>query len=212
MFPHFEVLWITVYMTGLWIIAFLLCFIWVAFALCKKWHQDFYKLFYRLPIALIITYICWAYAYFFLNVWLFPTSKAELLNIFSPYGYHFNFVGILVGYVISLIIFFSRIKRYESKQIWIDIIFFSTTISLIPLGIWLVFGDTFIWKYYTWALAIKPLTLNSELTKFGSVHPVWLYLSFVAIITTFIWIILKIKCKNDVLGLKEIKLKTVSRG
>lgn len=196
MFPHFEVLWITVYMTWLWIIAFLLCFIIVALALCKKWHQDFYKLFYRLPIALIITYLSWAYVYFFLNVWIFPTSKAELLSILNPYGYHFHFVWIMIWFVISLILFFLRIKRYESKQIWIDIMFFSTTISLIPLGIWLVFGDNFIWQYYTGRLSIKPLTTASELNKFWSVHPVWLYISFVAIISLLLWILIKAKAKK----------------
>lgn len=201
MFPHFEVLWITIYMTGLWIIAFLLCFVCVSLALCKKWHQDFYKLFYWLPIALIITYISWAYVYFLLNVWWFPSTKAEFLSILNPYGYHFHFVWILFGYVLSLIIFFSKIKRYESKQIWIDIIFFSTTISLIPLSIWLLFGDNFIWQYYTGKLAIKPLSVESELNKFGSVHPVWLYLSVVAIIVTIIWILLRAKGKRFWSGL-----------
>lgn len=196
MFPHFEVLWITVYMTWIWIIAFLLCFILVALALCKKWHQDFYKLFYRLPIALLLTYLCGSYVYFFLNVWLIPTTRAELLSLVNPYGYQFHFVWIIIWYVLSLIIFFARIKRYESKQIWIDIIFFSTVISLIPLGICLVFGDNFIWQYYTWRLSIKPLTTASELNKFWSVHPVWLYLSFVAIITTLLWWIIKAKSKN----------------
>ena len=201
MFPHFEVLWITVYMTWVWIIVFLLCFIGVALALCKKWHQDFYKLFYWLPLALIITYVMWAYVYFFLNVWIIPTDKAELLSIVNPYWYHFHFVWIMIWYVISLIIFFWKIKRYESKQIRIDIIFFSTAISLIPLWICLVFGDNFIWQYYTWRLSIKPLTTMSELNKFGSVHPVWLYLSFVGIISTLLGIIIKAKSKKFGTGL-----------
>lgn len=196
MFPYFKILWITVYMTWIWIIIFLLCFIFIALFLCKKRHQDFYKLFYWLPITLILTYLLWSYAYFALNTGIIPQTKVELMSIISPYGYNFNFVWILLGIVISLMIFFSGIKRYESKQIWIDIIFFSTVLSLIPMWICLVFWDNFIWQYYTGRLSIKPLTTASELNKFGSVHPVWLYLSFAAIISCLIWWIVKSKKKT----------------
>ena len=201
MYPYFEVLGITVYMTWIGIIVFLICFICIALALCKKRHQDFYKLFYWIPLAIAITYIMWAYVYFFLNVWIVPTTKAELINMINPYGYNFHFVWILVWAVISLIIFFSKIKRYESKQIWIDIFFFSTTLSMIPLWVCLAFGDNFIWTYSTWRSAVKPLTTASELNKLWSVHPVWLYLSFMAIITTLIWWFTKAKIKEFGLGL-----------
>lgn len=195
MFPYFKILWITVYMTWIWIIIFLLCFIFTALFLCKKRHQDFYKLFYRIPFALIIIYLSWSYVYFIFNTWLIPHSWTELYNIMNPYWYHFNFVWILIWAIISLIIFFSRIKRFESKQIWIDIIFFSIIVSLIPLWIFLTFWDNFVWQYYTWRLSIKPLTTNSELNKFWSVHPVWLYLSFVSIIIWLLFWIIKSKNK-----------------
>lgn len=201
MYPYFEVLWITIYMTWIGIISFLICFICIALALCKKWHQDFYKLFYWIPLAIVITYIMWAYVYFFLNVWIVPTSTAELINMINPYGYKFHFVGILIWAVISLIIFFNWIKRYESKQIWIDIFFFSTTLSLIPLWVCLAFGDNFIWTYSTWWFAVKPLTTSSELIKFGSVHPVWLYLSIMSIIVTIILWMSKAKKNNFGSGL-----------
>ncbi len=196
MFPYFKILWITVYMTWIWIIIFLLCFIFIALFFCKKRHQDFYKLFYWLPIALVITYLLWSYAYFALNTWIVPQTKAELISIISPYGYNFHFVWILIWVVLSLMIFFSGIKRYESKQIRIDIMFFSTVLSMIPMWICLAFWDNFIWQYYTGRLSIKPLTTASELNKFWSVHPVGLYLSFTAIITCLILRITKAKKKS----------------
>ncbi len=195
MFPYFRLFGMEFSMTSIWIIAFLICYICIAYRLCKKRHQDFYKLFYFLPVAIFITYILWAYVYFFLNnKWVFfPRSGHEILDMLNPYGYHFHFVGIIIWVVISMLLFFSTIKRPENKRVWADILFFSITLSLIPLGIFLVFGDNFIWKASTWFLAVKPLTTNSELNKLWSVHPVWLFVSFAAIITTLITILLKRK-------------------
>lgn len=195
MFPYFRLFGMEFSMTSLWIIAFLLCYILIAHRLCKKWHQDFYKLFYLLPVAIIITYIFWAYVYFFLNnKWaIFPRSWWELLDILNPYGYHFHFVWILMWVAVSMLIFFSGIKRTENKRVRADILFFSITLSLIPLWIFLVFGDNFIWKASMGLLAVKPLTTNSELNKLWSVYPVGLFLSFAAIITTLLTLLIKKK-------------------
>lgn len=195
MFPYFRLFGMEFSMTSLWIIAFLLCYILIAHRLCKKWHQDFYKLFYLLPVAIIITYIFWAYVYFFLNnKWaIIPRSWWELLDILNPYGYHFHFVWILMWAAVSMLIFFSGIKRTENKRVRADILFFSITLSLIPLWIFLVFGDNFIWKASMWLLAVKPLTTNSELNKLWSVYPIGLFLSFAAIITTLLTLLIKKK-------------------
>lgn len=193
MFPYFRLFGMEFSMTSLWIIVFLICYLLIAYKLCKKWHQDFYKLFYLLPVAIIITYVLWAYVYFFLNnKWtIFPRSWAELLDILNPYGYHFHFVWILVWIAISILIFFSSIKRVENKRVWADILFFSITLSVIPLWIFLAFGDNFIWKASTWFLTVKPLTTNSELNKLWSVYPIWLFVSFAAIITTILTLLIK---------------------
>ena len=193
MFPYFNLFGMEFSMTSLWIIVFLICYILIAHRLCKKWHQDFYKLFYLLPAAIIITYVLWAYVYFFLNnKWvIFPRSWWELLDILNPYGYHFHFVWILMWVVISMLIFFSSIKRAENKRVRADILFFSITLSLIPLGIFLVFGDNFIWKASMGLLSVKPLTINSELNKLWSVYPIGLFVSFAAIITTLLTLLIK---------------------
>ena len=64
-----------------------------------------------------------------------------------------------------MVIFFSSIKRPENKRVRADILFFSITLSLIPLGVFLAFGDNFIGKASTGFLAVKPLTTHSELNK-----------------------------------------------
>lgn len=191
MFPYFEVLWLKMFMTGIWIIFFLISFISVSKYLCKKWHQDFYKIFYWLPIAIVIIYFLWSYAHFFLNFWLIPKNLEQINILISPYGYKFNFVGILIGIIVSFFIFFRNIKRYENKKIWIDIMFFSFVLSLIPLWIFLVFGDNFIWKFNAGWFSVKPLTTQSELNKFGSVYPVWLFLSFMSIFVVLLTAIIR---------------------
>ena len=196
MFPYFRLFGMEFSMTSLWIIVFLVCYLLIAHRLCKKRHQDFYKLFYLLPVAILITYILWAYVYFFLNnQWtIIPRTRESLINMLNPYWYHFHFVWILLGVTISIIIFFSTIKRAENKRVWADILFFSITLSLIPLWIFLVFWDNFIWKVSTSLLAVKPLTINSELNKLWSVYPVGLFLSFAAILSV-LFVILTRKWK-----------------
>jgi len=193
MFPYFRLFGMEFSMTSIWIIVFLLCYVFVAHRLCKKWHQDFYKLFYLLPVAIVITYVLWAYVYFFLNnQWsIVPRTREALLDMLSPYWYHFHFVWILLGIAISMIIFFSSVKRAENKRVRVDILFFSITLSLIPLWVFLAFGDNFIWKASTDFLAVKPLTTNSELNKLWSVYPVWLFISFVAIITILLTVFMR---------------------
>jgi len=193
MFPYFRLFGMEFSMTSLWIIVFLICYILIAHRLCKKRHQDFYKLFYLLPVAIVITYILWAYVYFFLNnQWtIFPRTWEAVVDMLNPYWYHFHFVWILLWVLISMIIFFSSVKRAENKRIWADILFFSITLSLIPLGVFLAFWDNFIWKASTSFLAVKPLTTHSELNKIWSVYPVWLFISFVSIITTLLVVIMK---------------------
>ncbi len=186
MFPYFELLWLKVYMTGIWIVVFLMSFIVVAKYLCYKWHQDFFKFFYWLPIAIIITYLMWSYFQFFLDVAIIPTSWYDLKLLISPYWYKLHFVGIITWFVLSLYLFFRKIKRYENKKIWADIIFFSLSLSLIPLWIFLIFGDNFIWKPNSWFLSLKPLTTQSELNKFSWVYPIWAFLSIMAALVSVI--------------------------
>ena len=203
MFPYFNLFGMEFSMTSLWIIVFLICYMIIAYRLCKRWHQDFFRLFYLLPLAIVIVYVLWAYVYFFLNTKgvIFPRSWAELLEMLNPYGYHFHFVGILLWIVISMIIFFCGIKRPENKRVWADILFFSITLSLIPLGIFLVFWDDFIWRASMGAFSVKPLTINSELNKLWSVLPVGLFLSFAAIFAVLFTLIVKKKKWNFGTGL-----------
>ncbi len=184
------------YMTGIWVVFFLLTFIVVARYLCKKWHQDFYKLFYWLPVAIVITYFMWAYVQFFLDFGLIPQNMEELKILFSPYGYDFHFIWLIVWALISLFLFFRKIQRYETKRIRVDIMFFSLVLSLIPMGVFLIFGDNFIGKPNNGFLTLKPLTTESELNKFNGVYPIGLFLSFAAAFSVLLTYFMKKKRKQ----------------
>ena len=104
MFPYIEVFGVKWYMTGIGIILAGVTFLITAYQLSKKYNQDFMKFFTRLPVLLISTYILGLYSTFVLqNQSLIPTS----FSVFSPYGYRFGLLGILVGIFGSILYFLS---------------------------------------------------------------------------------------------------------
>lgn len=198
MYPYIEILGIKMYMTGLGIVVAGLVFILTTYHLCKKYNQDFIKLFNRLPWLMISVYVLWLYTSFVLESGsLIPTS----LKILSPYGYRFNFVGVLVGCFLSMIIFLKGFRRNETKKVWIDIFFFGFINAVIALGIFLVLGDNFIGKEYTGALSITALRPESALVKFEGVYPIGIFLSVAALMINVIISVRKLTIKKVWLGI-----------
>ena len=64
---------------------------------------------------------------------IIPLTTQELGVLFSPYGYHFHFVGIIIGIAISMWIFLRNIQSPAQEARWIDTIFFALTAAMIPL-------------------------------------------------------------------------------
>jgi len=83
-------------MTGIGIIVSFLVFIIIARYLTKKYHQNFWKLFYWLPFLIVLTYFLGSYVSFIFEVGIFPTNWSEFLQILSPYGYKFHLLGVLI--------------------------------------------------------------------------------------------------------------------
>lgn len=173
-------------------------FLATAWILTKRNHQDFLKLFYRLPWWVILSYILWRYISFSLETWIYiPSSLSNLLTILSPQNFNFHFVWILIATCICFIIFFSSIKRTENKKIWADILFLSTANALIVLWIFITLWDSIIWKPTESTFAIRALSDNSALTKFDGVYPVWLFISFWVLIVHVLISILGIILKKN---------------
>ena len=203
MYPYIELFWTQISMMVLGAIIAFIIFLVTARILTKRNHQDFLKLFYRLPWRIILSYILWRYTAFALETGVyFPHSLSQLLTILSPQNFNFHFVGLLLATRISLAIFFSSIKRTENKKIRADIIFLSIANALIVFWIFITLWDSIIWKPTESIFAIRALTDNSVLTKFDGVYPIWLFISFWTLIVHILVSVLSISLKKNGLWMR----------
>ena len=198
MYPYIEVFWTQISMMVIGAIIAFIIFLVTARILTKRNHQDFLKLFYRLPWRIILSYILWRYSAFILETGIFfPTSLSNLITIISPQNFNLHFVWLLLATRICLSIFFSNIKRTENKKIRADIIFLSTANALIIFWIFITLWDHIIWKPTDSIFAIRALTDNSTLNKFDGVYPIWLFLSMWTLIIHIIVSLLSIILKKN---------------
>ncbi len=201
MYPYIILRWSKFYMTGIGIIVSFLVFLGIAHYLTKKYHQNFRKLFYRLPLLIVLTYFLGSYVNFIFEVGIFPTNSSELVQLISPYGYKFHFMGMLLGMYIAISLFLKKIVRVENKKVWSDILFFSLWLSLVPLWVFLLMWDNFTWIATNTRLGVKSLHSDSQRNKFSLVYPIGLFLSLGALfVTLYIKIIKKKKFGYGMLG------------
>jgi len=202
MFPYIIVWDLKIYMTSIGILVAFVTFLISSIYFCKKYKQNFWTLFQRVPILVGLMYLLSTYFNFVFNTGIFPKNYWEFLTWISPYGFPFHFIWLLLGAVISIGLFIKKIKRYENKKVRIDLLFFSITIAIIPLGFFLLLGDDFIGKSTESLLGVKALHPDSQLNKFNAVYPVGILLSILAIIATItMWIIKRVK-KTYGLGMR----------
>lgn len=185
MYPYIQILGTQISMTWIGIVVSCITFLVASGYFCQKYHQNFWRLFYRLPLGIVLPYLLGSYVSFALQNTLLPQTLQDLANILFPHWYKFHFIWVALGLVISISIFLFRVKRLENKKIWLDIFFYSISFSLIIIWIFLFFGDDFIGKTTQWALAVKSLHSESERNKFSSVYPIWLFLSILSLIAVF---------------------------
>ena len=203
MFPYIEIFGIEISMMFVGIIIAAVVFLVTAWVLTKRNHQDFLKLFYRLPWWVILSYLLWRYVSFSLETGTYiPSSLSNLLTILSPQNFNFHFVWIFIATCICSIMFFSSIKRTENKKIRADILFLSIANALIVLWIFITLWDSIIWKPTESNFAIRALSDNSALTKFDGVYPIWLFISFWVLIVHVLISILSIILKKNGLWMR----------
>jgi len=201
MYPYINLFGEKLFMTGLWIVVAFLTFLIVSIYLTRRYHQNFWKFFYWMPVLIILCYFLGSYVQFFFDYGALPASWAEFLILLSPYGYKFHFVGLLLGIVIAIIIFLKKIKRIENKKIRIDILFYSITLSLVPLGLFLLMGDNFMGNSTSLPrLGIKSLHSESQRNKFNLVYPIGVFLSVWALLVAAFIRIRKRKFGYGLLG------------
>lgn len=181
MYPTITIGDIVIDMTGLGIVAALAVFLISTYILVCKSRLQFIKLFYRLPLPLLLIYIMGSYTAFVINQWSrIPTTTNQLYQLISPYGYHFHIIGIMIAVVISLRIFLQKMPSRHERRVWINIIASSISLAMIPLGLWLLLGDKLIGlptSSFRWMESFRP-DISSR-SAYGPIYPIGLFIAII---------------------------------
>ncbi|MBS8122258.1 hypothetical protein [Candidatus Vampirococcus lugosii] len=191
MYPYINIAGNNIYMTGIGVVIFIISVIFLINFYSKRFNINFWKFFNWLPIFLILPYILGGYFYnlFKYNL-VIPLSLNDLFIILSPYGYEFNFIGITLGLIIALSMFLKKIDLRIEKLKWIDVFFYSISLSLVPFGIFLLLGDNFIGRPTSSVFGVSTFLQDSVLYNYDMVYPVGLFLSLLGISIFIIGLIL----------------------
>lgn len=196
MYPFITLWWRHIEMTGLWFIVWLIVFCVVCYIRSKQMNLLFRDMFYGLPTMIAIVYFFWSYSYFVLNSGHFiPYTIIELSQIIVPPNYNFQAWWLLIGIILSLIIFVYQKPSGIIRKKWIDCLFLSYMNGLIIFWLFLVLGDDMIWSSTSNWLWIYAMTPFSEVAKFNQVYPVWLFVSISALLVS-LYSIFILKKKN----------------
>ncbi len=192
MYPYFTLRWHKLFAVGIWIVISVFVFIFVAWYHAKKQKIQFTKLFFWLPTLLISTYLLWKWAglAFEADIWFPLRSFKTLGSWLSPYGYNFHFIGVALGGAFAWRKFYKKIFLKTEKYKWVDVMFYALSASLIPLGLFLLLGDNFMWKPTEARYWVSALLNDSAWTQYGSVIPIWIFVSIIWFISYWIVLIL----------------------
>jgi len=184
MYPYFDFQGVTFYSLWLGIVISAIVFLAHVWFAAKRERLHFSKFFFWLPTLIISLYILgkWAGLYFDAGI-LFPfRSLTTIKALLSPYGFNFHFVGLALGGLFARRKFFKKIYLKSELYKWVDVFFFSMMAACIPLGFFLLLGDTFIGKATDGWYGIVALLNDSAWTNFGRVFPLGIVVSSVSVL------------------------------
>ena len=185
MYPYFTLRDHKLYSVGIGIVISAFVFLVTAWYHAKVQKVQFSKLFFWLPTLLIATYLLgnWAWLWFESGVW-FPLKSLKTLGAWlSPYWYNFHFVGLILWAIFAWRKFFKKIFMRTEKSKWVDVFFFSFAAALIPMGLFLLLWDTFIWKATDSWIWVVALLNDSKWTNFWRVLPLWIFVSIIGFLS-----------------------------
>lgn len=190
MYPYFTLRWHKLYAVGIGIVISAFVFLVVAWYHAKKQKVQFSKLFFWIPTLLISCYLLgnWLWLAFEDNV-RFPLRSFRTLRAWlSPYWYNFHFVWLMLGAVWARRRFYKKIFMRTERYKWVDVMFYAFAASLIPMWLFLLLGDTFIWKPTDQWFGVVALLNDSAWTNFGRVLPIGILVSIIWFVSY--WVIL----------------------
>jgi len=169
-------------MFGLGIVFSIIVFAYSSYQYCKANKLDFRSFFYSFPRFFFIIYFV-AKLFGYLLEGNHPSFWSLLWYILLPNGSEFEYVGVVVGSLLTLIIFLFNKPKNTLKSI-IDMFFFSTMRAVFCFGIFLICSDTVIGKPNDHGLfAIRSLVNYSKVTQYGQVYPYGLIVSGIALVS-----------------------------
>jgi len=180
---HYITVWgLTIHMTGLGIVAFLVVFLSLTHYEAKRNNLDSREFMKYIPLYIIIMYLLGSYVYYLIEeMVVLPFSFKQLLLYITPYKYAFHSIGITLWAIIGARKFLKE-KDDEEKRKWINIRTYSLLWALIPLGVFLVLGDTFIGKATEGSLYVSAIRSDSAVAIYDKVLPLWLWISLTGVI------------------------------
>lgn len=181
MLPYIVLRWTKISMFWLGIAVSVIVFLYSSYLYCQKNKMDFKQFFFFMPWACIIVYLCGKVIWFYLD------SKHPVLGfggtisfILSPNGSEFEYIGIVLGTVLALLLFFSNKSKNTIKSI-VDMLFTSSMYMLMCLGIFLTFSDSVIGQPNDHGrFAIRSLVPYSKVQQYGQIYPYGIIISIIA--------------------------------
>lgn len=169
----------------------------VAWVIRKKTSSytilNFDSFFIRLPIIVLCSYLAWTWSWYVINqLVLFPTSFEQILLYISPSWRNFSLLWLFIGWILGFWSFLSR-QPNEHRALRVDIFFEAICVWMIPLWIFLVLGDSFIWMPTQWILWISAIQSDSKLALYNSVLPIWFGISLIGMIGYWISLLFRHK-------------------
>lgn len=191
MFPSIEIFWIQLYFQWVWIVLATLVFFYWLYRYSKKFSLKFSYLFSFLPFFIIVPYFFWRYFYDIIEY--HRIISLDILTLISPYNYNFSFIWVSFWLLFMIFLFLISLSYKEERKKYIDIFFYSISLSLVIIWPFLLLWDVFYWNITSSIFWISPFTENSNITQ--KVWPVWIFVSilglFLYILSKFIYFIFK---------------------
>ena len=187
MYPFINAFGTELHMTWIWIVIFILVFL----RRTKKYITTFQgdrSLFSKLfPLYLLVLYLVSSYTRYAIEEFVFfPTSITQILAYISPFEYKFHLIWLIIWCARCIWHFFRQVRDTNMQLKWIDARFLWAMRACIPLGIFLLLWDTFIGQPTDGSIFVSAFHPESNVASFDKVIPLWLYLSFVALLL-LIW-------------------------
>jgi len=183
MFPYIELFWHTIYFQWIGIIFATLIFIFWVYRYSKKINLRFPYFFSFLSLFILIPYLLWRYVFDFLEYKFY--LPVDIVNFLSPYDYRFSFIWVSLWLLIVIFIFLSSLQYKQERKKWIDVFYFSISLSLIVIGPFLLLWDNFYWTLTNTMFGVTPFTPDTQIPYTSKIWPVWIFISI-------LWIILYI--------------------